>query len=127
MSLLGYRSNSDLARESGVPDSVLSRWRNAGTKPSLAQLRRLQKSLQASLLELLVAAGHLTPDEAKLTAVSRPERLPRDVRDAIELEPELTDDLKHLLLNQYDAMLALARARAAEAASRRQASLPDSG
>ena len=52
-----------------MPDSVLSRWRNAGTQPSLEQLRRLQQSLQASLLELLVAAGHLTPAEAKLTAV----------------------------------------------------------
>jgi transcriptional regulator with XRE-family HTH domain len=120
MAFLGYRSNSDLARESGVPDSVLSRWRNAGTKPSLEQLRRLQPFLQAPLLELLVAAGHLTPDEANLTAVSRPVRLPRDVRDAIELEPALPDDLKRLLLNQYDAMLELARGKC-------QAPAPDSG
>jgi transcriptional regulator with XRE-family HTH domain len=120
MSLLGYRSNSDLARESGVPDSVLSRWRNAGTRPSLEQVGRLQPALQAPLLELLVAAGHLTPDEAKLTAMSSPVRLPRDVRDAIELEPELPDDFKHLLLNQYDAMLAVVRAR-------RQVPLPESG
>jgi transcriptional regulator with XRE-family HTH domain len=114
MSVLGYRSNSDLARDSGVPDSVLSRWRNAGTKPSLEQLRRLQPFLQAPLLELLVAAGHLTPEEANLTAVSRPIRLPRDVRDAIKLEPELPDDLKHLLLHQYDAMIALARGKRQE-------------
>lgn len=120
MSLLGYRSNSDLARESGVPDSVLSRWRNVGTRPSLEQLRRLQPSLQAPLLELVVAAGHLTAEEAKLTAMSLPVRRPRDVRDAIELDRDLPPDLKHLLLSQYETMLAIARAR-------RQEPLPESG
>jgi transcriptional regulator with XRE-family HTH domain len=110
----GFESNSDLARSTGVPDSVISRWRNSGTMPSLGQLRRLQSALQASLLELLVAAGHLTKEEAGVTSFSQPVRVLRGVRDAIRSDPSLADDLKHLLEVQYDAMLALAAARHAD-------------
>jgi transcriptional regulator with XRE-family HTH domain len=111
MSLLGYRTSSDLARAAEVPDSVISRWRSGSTTPSLTQLRRLQVPLRAPLVELLVAAGLLTADEARLQAPSAPQPEMRDVRDAIERDPVLTDDLKHLLQTQYDAMVALARAR----------------
>jgi transcriptional regulator with XRE-family HTH domain len=111
MALLGLRSSSDLARAASIPDSVISRWRSGATSPSLAQLRRLRAPLQASLLELLVAARLLTATEAQLQEPSTPAPAMRDVRDAIERDPVLGPDLKHLLLAQYDAMLALARAR----------------
>lgn len=119
MALLGYRTSSDLARTASIPDSVISRWRSGATSPSLAQLRRLRTPLQASLLELLVAARLLTSDEAQLHEPSRPAPAMRDVRDAVQRDPVLTDDLKHLLLKQYDAMVALAQARGgARSASR---------
>jgi transcriptional regulator with XRE-family HTH domain len=111
MAALGFESNSDLARASGVPDSAISRWRTSGTIPSVAQLRRLQALLQAPLLELLVAAGHLDASEARLTTLSQPVRSPRSTREAIRIDPYLTDDLKQLLIAQYEAMLALADAR----------------
>jgi transcriptional regulator with XRE-family HTH domain len=111
MDLLGFRTSSDLARAAQVPDSVISRWRSGTTTPSLAQLRRLQTPLQAPLVELLVAARLITADEARLRAPSSPAPVMRDVRDAVERDPVLSDDLKHLLLTQYDAMLSLARAR----------------
>lgn len=111
MAALGFDSNSDLARASGVPDSAISRWRTSGTIPSVAQLRRLQTPLQAPLLELLVAAGHLDASEARLTTLSQPVRSPRSTREAIKIDPYLTDDLKQLLIAQYEAMLALADAR----------------
>jgi transcriptional regulator with XRE-family HTH domain len=113
----GFDSNSALARNTGVPDSVISRWRTSGTVPSIAQLRRLQSALQVPLLELVVAAGHLTAEEADLTSYSRPVRIPRDARDVIRQDPALDDDLKHLLEVQYDAMLLLARARAGRSVS----------
>jgi transcriptional regulator with XRE-family HTH domain len=118
MHATGFDSNSDLARGTGVPDSVISRWRTSGTVPSIAQLRRLQSALQVSLLELVVVAGHLTAEEADLTSYSRPVRIPRDARDAIRHDPALDADLKHLLEVQYDAMLLLAQARAGRPASR---------
>jgi transcriptional regulator with XRE-family HTH domain len=111
MQAIGFDGNSDLARVSGVPDSVISRWRTSGTTPSIGQLRRLQGALQVSLMELLVAAGHVTAEEARITGFTQPERPVRDIRDAIRLDPELGDELKHLLEVQYDAMVALARAR----------------
>lgn len=114
MAALGFEANSDLARASGVPDSAISRWRTAGTVPAISQLRRLTGPLQAGLLEMLVAAGHLTAEEAALREVVPPVREPRGTQDAIEMDPELPDDLKHLLVLQYEAMRALARARRAD-------------
>lgn len=111
MQATGFEANSDLARATGVPDSVISRWRTSGTTPSIAQLRRLQSALQVSLVELLVAAGHISAEEAGVTAFTPPVRVARGTRDAIRHDPELDDELKHLLEVQYDAMLALARAR----------------
>lgn len=111
MAELGYGSNSDLARAAGVPDSVISRWRTSGTTPSLGQLRRLQGPLHATLLQLLVAAGHLTPEEAGTREVAGPLRVVRGVREAIMADPLLDDELRHLLVVQYEAMLAVARAR----------------
>jgi transcriptional regulator with XRE-family HTH domain len=116
MAATGFESNSDLARRTGVPDSVISRWRTSGTVPSIGQLRRLQQALQVSLLELLVAAGHLSADEAGITSFTEPVRVPRDTRAAIRNDPALEDDLKHLLEVQYDAMLSVARARRGQAA-----------
>jgi transcriptional regulator with XRE-family HTH domain len=108
---VGFEGNSDLARATGVPDSVISRWRTAGTTPSIGQLRRLQSALQMSLVELLVAAGHLTAEEAGVRSFTLPARVSRGTRDAISQDRELDDDLRHLLEVQYDAMLAIARAR----------------
>jgi transcriptional regulator with XRE-family HTH domain len=114
MARMGYSGNSDLARASGVPDSVISRWRTSGTRPALDQLRRLTGPLQASMLELVVAAGHLSAAEASLRDVPSPDVRPRDVRQAVQLDPVLTDDLKEILLLQYDAMISVARARATD-------------
>lgn len=116
MAQLGYATNSDLARESGVPDSVISRWRHTGSTPALEQLRRLRLPLQASLLELMVASGHLSVEEAEQAVASRPERRPRNLPEAIELDEGLPADLKHLLRSQYEAMRAVAAARALDQA-----------
>lgn len=117
MRATGFDSNSDLARETGVPDSVISRWRTSGTTPSIGQLRRLGPALQVSLLELLVAAGHLTADEAGVSSFTPAVRVVRTTRDAIREDPVLDDDLRHLLTLQYEAMLALAKARSEDLAA----------
>jgi transcriptional regulator with XRE-family HTH domain len=117
MAELGFGANSDLARAAGVPDSVISRWRTTGTTPSLTQLRRLQRPLNATLLQLLVASGHLTAEEAQAREVAAPVRIARGVREAVLADPDLDEDLRHLHVVQYEAMLAVARARAATEAT----------
>ncbi|MGN6245267.1 MAG: helix-turn-helix domain-containing protein [Motilibacteraceae bacterium] len=118
MELRGFRSSSELARAAGIPDSVISRWRSGASVPSVVQLRRLQGPLQVPLLTLLVAAGHLTADEVALELPPDPEPRPRDTRDAIRRDAGLSEDLRHLLEVQYDAMLAVAAARASGQPSR---------
>lgn len=55
---------SELARASGVDQSVISRWLNEGRTPTVDALRRIAGPLETSLLDLMVAAGHITADEA---------------------------------------------------------------
>lgn len=111
MDRLGFRTNSDLARAAGVPDSVISRWRTTATMPSLAQLRRLRGPLESPLLELIVASGQVTSDEVALPALPPPPRTTRSTLDAIRSDDDLPPDLKQLLESQYTAMLAVAEAR----------------
>ena len=74
----------------------------------------LRDPLQASMLELMVAAGHVSEQEAGLADVPAPDPQFRDLRDAIRRDGQLSQDLKDLLLVQYEAMLALSRAREQE-------------
>jgi transcriptional regulator with XRE-family HTH domain len=115
MAHLGWTTSSELARASGVPDSVISRWRSGTSQPAIEQLRRLRGPLQSSMLELMVAAGHLTVEEAALADQPEPEPQFRSLRDAVRRDDVLTDDLKDLLLVQYEAMVALSKARASQA------------
>ncbi len=61
-----YPSLSELARVSGINVSVISRWLTQGSTPTVAHLRQLSGPLDTPLLELLVAAGHLSAAEAGL-------------------------------------------------------------
>lgn len=115
MHVLGFTTSRDLAVAADVPESVISRWRTLGRQPSIEQLRRLRGPLQAPMLELLVAAGYLTAEEAALRDRPQPARAFRSTEDAIRADTQLTDDLRHLLLTQYRATVAVARARSAEA------------
>lgn len=56
---------SDLARESGVADSQLSRYREGKTLPSPATLRRLSEPLDTTYDKLMVIAGYVDADEKK--------------------------------------------------------------
>lgn len=117
MRLLGFRTSSELARAAGTPVSVISRWRSGSTSPSLVQLRRLQGPLHATLLELLVAAEILTAEEAQLRTLPEPPAPAYDVRESLRRDPTLTEDLRRVLELQYDALLALAAARAGDRAA----------
>lgn len=111
MDEVGLPLNRDLARASGVPESVISRWRNQGVTPSIEQLRRLRAPLQVPLLELLVRAGHLDPAEAAMEDTPPPVPVRLSVVQVLESDPDLPEDLRSLLLAQYRAMVAIGRAR----------------
>lgn len=112
---VGLPTNRELARASGVPESVISRWRNQAVTPSVEQLRRLRTPLQVPLVELLVRAGHLEHEEAALEDRPAPVPIRLGVPEALEADPDLPDDLRSLLLAQYRAMVAIGRARRADA------------
>jgi transcriptional regulator with XRE-family HTH domain len=117
MAEVGLPTNRDLARAAGVPESVLSRWRNQGVTPSVEQLRRLRTPLQVPLLELLVRAGHLDAREAGLEDRPAPVPVRLGVVEALHADPDLPEDLRSLLLSQYRAMVAIGRARQADASA----------
>jgi transcriptional regulator with XRE-family HTH domain len=108
---VGLPTNRELARASGVPESVISRWRNQAVTPSVEQLRRLRQPLQVPLVELLMRAGHLTAEEAALEDRPAPVPVRLGVAEAMEADPDLPEDLRSLLLAQYRAMVAIGRAR----------------
>lgn len=110
MAQLGV-SATELARQAGVPDSVVSRWRRQGVRPEIALLRRIAGPLRVDLLELLVLAGHLEAAEVVGSVPDAEHPLWVSVTDALEHAPELDDDLRQLLVQQYLAMANLTRAR----------------
>lgn len=63
---------TDLANATGVSQSIISRWISGATKPSVENLRPVASVIGRPLLEVVVAAGILTPDEANATFVHAP-------------------------------------------------------
>jgi transcriptional regulator with XRE-family HTH domain len=59
----GWRP-ADAARAFGVDDSMISKWRRGLAGPDPKSLRRVAESLELPILEVLVAAGWITPEEA---------------------------------------------------------------
>lgn len=58
------RTVADLSRTTGIAHSVISRWIREGAIPGLDSCRVLAETIGRPLLEVLVTAGLLTPDEA---------------------------------------------------------------
>jgi transcriptional regulator with XRE-family HTH domain len=107
MTRCGFASNVDLEHQTGIGNTTISRWRNGTMAPSVEQLRKLEGPLRTPLLELLVRAGVLSSDEAKvprdrLTQASEPD--PVSVVQAVERDSTLMDDAKEHLVNQYELL-----------------------
>lgn len=71
MASAGFTRPSDLARAAGIKQPLISRWLDGTSIPDVASLRKLAKPLGVTLLELMVAAGHLTPAEAHMKSTPR--------------------------------------------------------
>ncbi len=59
---------TDLAREADINRSIIGRWREG--QPEVPTARALARALDKPLLEVLVAAELLTPEEAGVTGVT---------------------------------------------------------
>lgn len=106
MKAAGISNQAELARRLGVSDSDVSRWLKGIVQPQPPQLRKMTTVLRRPMLELLVAAGHLEPDEAGMEGVPQvPAPRVADVLDAIAEDDRLLPEAKDHLRNQYGLLL----------------------
>lgn len=94
-------SKAELARRSGADSSLISRW-FVGVMPSIPHLRKLVPVLGIPLPELMVAAGHIEPAEAKMNQTPAPPRVviltPEETIDRWFADyPETAESLKRVL------------------------------
>lgn len=96
---------ADLARATGVRDSVISRWLK-GSVPTVPNLRQIAPVLRVPTRDLVVRAGHMLPEEVGLVAVPEPPHRPPDVEAEIRADAYLSDDKKEALIAVLRAMRA---------------------
>lgn len=88
--VLGYRTNTSLAKALDVPQPTVSRWKS-GSKPSVEHLVKLSELFGVELKTLLVLAGYMKGNDAK---EARP---PLSAAERIIAESEAGDIAKELL------------------------------
>lgn len=70
-------TNAELARQTGLTDSAISKYRRGASVPDIESCRRIGRAIRRPLLEVLVAAGHLEPAEARLPSGKPPVPQPK--------------------------------------------------
>ena len=76
-------TQAELARRSGLAESMVSRWLRGLNQPDVPNLRRVRPVLGVPMLELIVAAGYLSLEEAELQDAPVP---PAPVRAGIPVD-----------------------------------------
>jgi transcriptional regulator with XRE-family HTH domain len=89
---------ADLKRLTGVADSLISRWREGVMVPSVPNLRRLAPALAVPTRDLIVAAGHMTPEEVGLAAFPEPPGPPQTAEEIIAADTYFSDRQKAAIL-----------------------------
>jgi transcriptional regulator with XRE-family HTH domain len=94
----GYETQADVVRATGIDRSVISVWLAGGyykRGPSVENCRLAARAFNVPLLNVLIAAGHITRDEAGMSP------LPEHVRRVDELdELELLEELRRKILKR---------------------------
>lgn len=78
MESAGHTATS-LARAIGASPSVVSRWLSGETQTEVFYLRRLSAVFHVPVIDLLVAAGHLEPDDVRMRERPKPPASPEDL------------------------------------------------
>jgi transcriptional regulator with XRE-family HTH domain len=86
-------TQAELARRSGLAESMVSRWLRGLNQPDIPNLRRVRPVLGVTMLHLLVAAGHVTLEEAHLRDAPEP---PEPVRVGISTEGLTADQVRQV-------------------------------
>ena len=86
-------SQAELARRTGLAESMVSRWLRGLNQPDVPNLRRVGPVLGVPMLELIVAAGYLSLEEAELRDAPQP---PTPVRIGISTEGLTADQIHQL-------------------------------
>lgn len=98
-------SIADLERQTGINNSLISKWRLGRTVPSMENLRLLAPALGVPPMDLFVRAGHVKPDEAGMTSMPEPPPPPqRSAEDMIRNDPYLSDDKKAAFLTLLNSV-----------------------
>ena len=86
-------TQAELARRSGLAESMVSRWLRGLNQPDVPNLRRVRPVLGVPMLELIVAAGYLTLEEAELQDAPEP---PAPVRSGLSTEGLTAEQVRQL-------------------------------
>ena len=86
-------SQAELARRSGLAESMVSRWLRGVNQPDVPNLRRVRPVLGVPMLELIVAAGYLSLEEAELQDAPEP---PAPVRVGLSTEGLTAEQVRQL-------------------------------
>jgi transcriptional regulator with XRE-family HTH domain len=86
-------TQAELARRSGLAESMVSRWLRGLNQPDVPNLRRMRPVLGVPMLELIVAAGYLTLEEAELRDSPEP---PAPVRIGLSTEGLTAEQVRQL-------------------------------
>lgn len=86
-------TQAELARRSGLAESMVSRWLRGLNQPDVPNLRRVRPVLGVPMLELIVAAGYLSLEEAELQDAPQP---PAPVQVGISTEGLTIDQVRQL-------------------------------
>lgn len=91
-------------RAAGLPDSSVGRWRD-GVEPEIASLKKVARGVQRPLVDLLLIAGYLSPEE--LAGPTPPEIQTFNVERAIRLDPGITEAEREALMAIHRAISAV--------------------
>lgn len=86
-------TQAELARRSGLAESMVSRWLRGLNQPDVPNLRRVRPVLGVPMLELIVAAGYLSLEEAELQDAPVP---PAPVRVGLSTDGLTADQVRQL-------------------------------
>jgi transcriptional regulator with XRE-family HTH domain len=86
-------TQAELARRSGLAESMVSRWLRGLNQPDVPNLRRVRPVLGVPMLELIVAAGYLSLEEAELQDAPQP---PVPMQVGISTEGLTVDQVRQL-------------------------------
>jgi transcriptional regulator with XRE-family HTH domain len=86
-------TQAELARRSGLAESMVSRWLRGLNQPDVPNLRRVRPVLGVPMLELIVAAGYLSLEEAELQDAPEP---PAPVRVGLSTEGLTAEQVRQL-------------------------------